>query len=106
MAKETQQAWYILRTYPGVEPKVKRSLVDRFQTQNLAQDAYQIVILVEEDENIVFSGFVLLKMQINTTIWTLIRNTPGVTGFAGMGNTPTPFYSEDWKDLPLQRYVN
>ena len=34
-------------------------------------------------------------MLLSEESWFVVRNTPGVTGFVGMGNLPTPLRSEE-----------
>ncbi len=36
----------------------------------------------------VFPGYVLVRMEMDDDTWYVVRNTPGVTGFVGMGNKP------------------
>jgi len=41
-------------------------------------------------ERRVFPGYILVQLILTEDSWFVVRNTPGVTGFVGMGNTPTP----------------
>ena len=41
-------------------------------------------------ERRVFPGYILVNMLLTEESWYVVRNTPGVTGFVGMGNSPTP----------------
>ena len=41
-------------------------------------------------ERRVFPGYILVQMIMSEESWYVVRNTPGVTGFVGMGNEPTP----------------
>jgi len=41
-------------------------------------------------ERHVFPGYVLINMKLDEESWYVVRNTPGVTGFVGMGNDPSP----------------
>ncbi|MGH7790744.1 MAG: transcription termination/antitermination protein NusG, partial [Thermodesulfobacteriota bacterium] len=43
-----------------------------------------------EVERRVFPGYVLVNMIMDEDSWYVVRNSPGVTGFVGMGNKPTP----------------
>lgn len=38
----------------------------------------------------IFPGYVLVEMKMNDQSWDVVRNTPGVTSFVGVGNKPTP----------------
>jgi transcriptional antiterminator NusG len=46
-------------------------------------------------ERHVFPGYVLVNMIMSEESWYVVRNTPGVTGFVGMGNEPTPLRAEE-----------
>ena len=35
-------------------------------------------------------GYVLVRMDLNEDSWSLVRHTPGVTGFVGNAHNPTP----------------
>jgi len=36
-----------------------------------------------------------VQMFLNNDSWHVVRNTPGVTGFVGMGSEPTPLREEE-----------
>ena len=40
-------------------------------------------------EKRIFPGYVLVKMTLTDDSWSLVKNTPGVTGFVGSENKPT-----------------
>ena len=42
-----------------------------------------------------FPGYILVKAVINDEVWHAIRSTPGVTGFVGIGNRPTPLSKKE-----------
>ena len=46
-------------------------------------------------ERRVFPGYLLVQMILTEESWYVVRNTPGVTGFVGMGETPTPLRPEE-----------
>jgi transcriptional antiterminator NusG len=46
-------------------------------------------------ERRVFPGYILVQMVLDEDSWYVVRNTPGVTGFVGMGNDPTPLRPEE-----------
>jgi transcriptional antiterminator NusG len=45
-------------------------------------------------ERCLYPGYIMVQMRLSDDSWYVVRNTPGVTGFVGMGNTPTPLRSE------------
>ena len=46
-------------------------------------------------ERHIFPGYVLVNLILTEESWFVVRNTPGVTGFVGMGNLPTPLRPEE-----------
>ena len=46
-------------------------------------------------ERRVFPGYLLVQMKMHEDSWYVVRNTPGVTGFVGMGNEPTALRPEE-----------
>jgi len=38
----------------------------------------------------ILPGYILVQMELSDQSWNIVRNTPGVTGFVGSGNKPTP----------------
>jgi len=99
-ATTTEPAWYVIHTYSGYENKVKKNLEQRVSTLDMADKIFEIVVPTEEEIEIrngqrhtvqkkVFPGYVLVKMVMSDDSWYVVRNTPGVTSFVGMGNKPT-----------------
>ncbi len=99
--KADQPHWYVIHTYSGYENKVKKNLEQRVSTLDMADKIFEIVVPTEEEIEIrngqrhtvqrkVFPGYVLVKMVMSDDSWYVVRNTPGVTSFVGMGNKPTP----------------
>jgi len=98
--------WYIVHTYSGYEERVKRALEQRVKFMDGEDKIFQIVIPTEDEIEIrsgqrrtvtkkVFPGYVLVQMRMNDDSWNVVRNTPGITGFVGGGNKPTPIAEEE-----------
>ncbi|MCA9308714.1 transcription termination/antitermination factor NusG [candidate division WWE3 bacterium] len=93
--------WYVVHTYSGHERKVAINIQQRVQGKGLSDKIYRILIPSQEkiviaegkkrrvDERL-FPGYILVNMVMEDEAWHLIRATPGVTGFVGTGNNPTP----------------
>ena len=88
------RAWYIVQTYSGYENKVKTNLDQRVRHMDMQDRIFQVVIPTEEEIEIregqrrtvsrkLFPGYVLVQMVMDDDSWYVVRNTPGVTGFAG-----------------------
>ena len=98
--------WYVVHTYSGYEDRVRRNLEQRIKFMDAGDKVFQVVIPTEEEIEVkegqrrtvskkVFPGYVLVQMILDDKSWEVVRNTPGVTGFVGMGNTPTPLRPEE-----------
>ncbi|HET7080310.1 MAG TPA: transcription termination/antitermination protein NusG [Chloroflexia bacterium] len=104
--EQNDRQWYVIHTYSGYENKVKKNLEYRVATNDLGDKIFRIVVPTEEEIEIrdgqrrtvqrkVFPGYVLVEMAMSDDAWYLVRNTPGVTGFVGMGNKPTPLGKDE-----------
>lgn len=98
--------WYVVHSYSGYENKVKNNLEQRIETMGMQDKIFQVVVPTEEEievrdgqrrtyERRVFPGYILVEMIMTDDSWYVVRNTPGVTGFVGMGNRPTPLRPEE-----------
>ncbi len=110
LAEETEQddgrAWYVVHCYSGYENKVRHNLEQRIETMGMKDEIFDVVVPTEEEievkegkrrtvERRVFPGYILVNLILSEESWYVVRNTPGVTGFVGMGSTPTPLRSEE-----------
>jgi transcriptional antiterminator NusG len=93
--------WYVINTYSGHENKVKANLEHRIVSMNQAPRFRRVVVPTEQvietkdgqkvqSEKRVLPGYVLVNMDLTDDSWTVVKNTPGVTGFVGAGNKPLP----------------
>jgi len=100
------RAWYVIHSYSGYENKVKANLEQRIESMGMQDQIFEVIIPTEEEieihdgkrrtvERRVFPGYLLVHMIMNNDSWSVVRNTPGVTGFAGMGNEPTPLRDDE-----------
>jgi transcriptional antiterminator NusG len=101
-----QPAWYVIHCYSGYENKVRHNLEQRIETMGMKDKIFDVVIPTQEEievkdgkrrtvERHIFPGYVLVNMILTEESWYVVRNTPGVTGFVGMGNLPTPLRPEE-----------
>jgi transcriptional antiterminator NusG len=93
--------WYVVHTYAGYENKVKSNLESRITSMNMEDRIFEVIIPMEEVAEIkagkrvfvqrkVFPGYLLCRCDLDDSSWSVIRQTPGVTGFVGPGTKPTP----------------
>jgi len=112
-APADDRQWYVIHTYSGYENKVKTNLEHRIESMGVQDKIFQIVIPTEEEVEIkdgqrrtvqkkVFPGYVLVEMILSDDSWYVVRNTPGVTGFVGSGNRPTPLQDSEVKAILKQ----
>lgn len=104
MGKQSQhhgRAWYVIHTYSGYEDNVARNLKQRIESMDMRDYIFDVIVPKEKkikikngkrvvtDERI-YPGYVLVDMIVTDASWYVVRNTPNVTGFIGLGTTPTP----------------
>ncbi len=108
-SKTLNEAWYLLHVFPGLEIKIKDRLEQQSSAENMQPWVTKIIIPQVEARNkgerTLFSGWVILKMRMDSKIWNKIRNLPGVTGFVGAGQIPTPFNYQDWREIQFSRFT-
>ncbi len=93
--------WYVIHSYSGYENKVKANLETRIKSMHMEDRIFEVHIPMEDVVEIkngkkvtvpkkVFPGYILVRMILDDDSWYAVRNTPGVTGFVGGNNKPTP----------------
>jgi transcription termination/antitermination protein NusG len=98
--------WYIIHAYSGFERKVKESLESRIKAFGLEAKIGRVMIPTESvtevrngrkytSERMFYPGYVLVEMDMDDTVWHVVKNTPRVTGFVGTGQQPTPLSDEE-----------
>lgn len=98
--------WYVVHSYSGMENKVKKNIEHRAESMGMTDQILEVVVPTEteieirngvrrEVERRVFPGYILVNMIMTEDSWYVVRNSPGVTGFVGMGNKPTPLSQEE-----------
>ena len=104
--------WYVLHTYSGYENMVKDNLEMVFQKNNMTDRLYEITIPMEdtvEEKNgkrkivqrRMFPCYVMIHMDYDNSMWHMITNTRGVTGFVGPQGRPLPLSDSEIKHLGL-----
>lgn len=105
-----ERAWYVVHCYSGYENKVRHAIEQRIETMGMRDRIFDVIIPTEEEieikdgkrktvERRVFPGYILVEMALDEDSWYVVRNTPGVTGFVGMGNDPTPLRADEVKQI-------
>jgi len=105
-ADESGAQWFVVHSYSGMENKVKKNIEHRAESMGMTERILEVVVPTEteieirngvrrEVERRVFPGYILVRMIMDEDSWYVVRNSPGVTGFVGMGTKPTPLSSEE-----------
>ena len=98
---DPQAKWYVVHTSSGHEARVAETLRQRVETMSLEGKIFELLVPTQDRIVIrqgkkstvkekIFPGYLLVKMILDDPTWLAVRTTPGVTGFVGSGNTPTP----------------
>lgn len=96
-----QGDWYVVHSYAGYENKVKTNLESRISSLNMEDFIYAIEVPIEEVTEIKggkrqqitrkkLPGYLFVRMDLTDESWSVVRNTPGVTGFVGQTSRPSP----------------
>lgn len=102
--------WYVIHSYAGYENKVKSNLESRIASMNMEERIFEVVIPMEDVVEFkngkkvvvskkVFPGYLLVRVDLDDDSWYVVRNTPGVTGFVGLGARPTPLKRKEVEDI-------
>jgi transcriptional antiterminator NusG len=120
MAKQTQhhgRAWYVIHTYSGYEDNVARNMRQRIESMDMQDHIFDVLVPKEKKikikagkrvtvEERIYPGYVLVDMIVTDASWYVVRNTPNVTGFIGLGTTPTPIDPKEIETLKKRMGVD
>ena len=98
--------WYVIHSYAGFERRVKANIEQRRESMAMADHIFQVEVPMEDVVEIKngqrkmvtrvrIPGYVLVRMELNEESWSVIRHTPGVTGFVGNAHNPTHLRFEE-----------
>ena len=108
--------WYVIHSYAGYEKKVKGNLANRIQSLNMEEYIFQVEVPEEEVMEVkngarkmvkrnIYPGYVLVRMDLTDESWSVVRNTPGVTGFVGNAHNPSPLSMDEVEKILAPRPV-
>ncbi|MDZ4227189.1 MAG: transcription termination/antitermination NusG family protein, partial [Patescibacteria group bacterium] len=80
-----ERHWYAVHTYSGYEDAVARNLRQRVESFGMGEK--------------IFPGYVLVDMIASDDAWSVVRNTPQVTGFVGTANQAVPLEPQEVEKL-------
>lgn len=98
--------WYVIHSYAGFEKRVKQNIESRRQSMAMEDYVFEVQVPMEDVVEIKngqrklvnrvrIPGYVLVRMDLNEDSWSVVRHTPGVTGFVGNSHNPTPLRFEE-----------
>ncbi len=98
--------WYVIHSYAGFEKRVKQNIENRRISMAMEEYVFQVEVPMEDVVEIKngqrklvnrvrIPGYVLVRMDLNEDSWSVVRHTPGVTGFVGNSHNPTPLRFEE-----------
>ncbi len=98
--------WYVIHSYAGFEKRVKQNIESRRTSMAMEDYIFEVQVPMEDVVEIKngqrklvnrvrIPGYVLVRMELNEDSWSVVRHTPGVTGFVGNAHNPTPLRFEE-----------
>lgn len=104
--QEGHKGWYVIHTYAGYEDQVTENLLQRIESFGMEDKIFNVVVPKEKQieikngkrrtvEKRIFPGYVMVEMIVTDDSWYVVRNTPNVTGFIGLGVQPTPIAADE-----------
>lgn len=98
--------WYVIHSYAGFEKRVKQNIESRRTSMAMEDYVFEVQVPMEDVVEIKngqrklvnrvrIPGYVLVRMDLNEDSWSVVRHTPGVTGFVGNSHNPTPLRFEE-----------
>lgn len=113
--------WYVVHTASGHEARVSETLRQRVESMGLTDKVSELLVPTQDRVVIrggkkstikekIFPGYLMVKMILEDASWLAVRTTPGITGFVGAGDKPTPLSEIEVKNItkfissPAPRY--
>lgn len=107
--------WYVVHTISGHEARVSQTLKQRVESMSLTDKIYETLVPTQSRVVIrggrkakvkekIFPGYMMIKMILDDNSWLAVRTTPGITGFVGVGDKPTPLSGAEV--LNIQKFVS
>jgi transcriptional antiterminator NusG len=105
--------WYIVHAYSNFEKKVADAIEENARAKGLADKIEKILVPTEkvvevrrgrkvDAERKFFPGYVLVRADLTDEVFSLIKNTPKVTGFLGTDSKPAPITDEEAERILTQ----
>jgi len=103
---KNEKQWFVVHTYSGYEDRVKKNLEQRIKFMDSGDEIFQIIVPTEDEIEVrggqrrtvtkkILPGYLVIQMEMSDQSWSIVRNTPGVTGFVGSSNKPVPLRDDE-----------
>ena len=101
--------WYIIQSHSSFENKVAQEIKEEASKANLLDKIEEIIVPTHDITEVkrgkrvqrkkkYFPGYVLLKSEMDNTLYHMIKNLQKVSGFLGSSDKPTPISDEEIKN--------
>lgn len=93
--------WYVLNIRTGYENSIQKELNQRIKASGLERKIVDILVPVQKkivvkkgeqkvEEDKIFPGYILVKMELDEITWEIINNIDGIRGFVRTDKKPRP----------------
>lgn len=114
-AEDERARWYVVHTISGHEARVSETLRQRVETMGLTEYVFELLVPTQDRVVVrggkkatvkekIFPGYLMVKMILSDESWLAVRTTPGITGFVGIGDKPTPLTATEVANI--QKFVS
>lgn len=113
--EDPKAKWYVVHTASGHEVRVSETLRQRVESMSLQNRVFELLVPTQDRVVVrggkkatvkekIFPGYLLVKMILDDNTWLAVRTTPGITGFVGSGNQPTPLIESEVSNI--QKFIS
>lgn len=106
----TDAKWFVVHSNSGHEVRVSQTLKQRIESMGMVKRVFEILVPTQDKVVIrggkkatvkekIFPGYILVKMILDDNTWLAVRTTPGITGFVGVGDKPTPLSEVEVRNI-------
>lgn len=107
--------WFVVHSISGHEARVSETLRQRVETMGLTEKVFEVLVPTQDRVVVrggkkatvkekIFPGYIMVKMILEDDSWLAVRTTPGITGFVGVGDQPTPLSEAEVNNI--QKFVS
>lgn len=105
--------WYVIQVHTAREDQVKENLERRVRAEALDELIGRVEVPTEKVKEIkrgattvrerkIYPGYVMIEMEYNEQTLMIVKETPGVGGLLGTGDTPVPMTEGDVEKMLME----